>query len=290
MPKRGAFALGPDDARARPAPELPDARATSDARARRRARDPRRPPARRGDRLDHDRIASGTAPAPSSAADATAGTRAARQRGPSTGPSVDTRYGPVQVEVTIENGQITDVTALQLPVGRPVRPDLEQVEPMLRSQALSAQSASIDGVSGATYTSDAYARSLQAALDDAGFPLTGTGGDRGPPVAPACPRRIVRVEPVMGTTVTHRRPAAARRAVGHRRGGGLVPRRRPALQPVPARQRGEPRGGRRRSASTTPAPTSARWSRSPTTSATAPTATSTPAATGPTAASTRRGS
>ena len=40
---------------------------------------------------------------------------------------------------------------------------------MLRSQALSAQSASIDGVSGATYTSAAYAQSLQAALDDAGF-------------------------------------------------------------------------------------------------------------------------
>ena len=42
------------------------------------------------------------------------------------GPEVDTRYGPVQVSVTVANGQVTDVIALQLPVGRPVGPDLER--------------------------------------------------------------------------------------------------------------------------------------------------------------------
>ena len=85
------------------------------------------------------------------------------------GPTVGTRYGPVQVEVTIDNGQITDVTALQLPSGGRSGQISRAVEPMLSSEALSAQSAAIDGVSGATYTSDAYARSLQAALDDAGY-------------------------------------------------------------------------------------------------------------------------
>ena len=71
--------------------------------------------------------------------------------------------------MTIEDGKVTDVSALQLPSGGRSGQISNEVEPMLRSQALSAQSASIDGVSGATYTSSAYARSLQAALDDAGF-------------------------------------------------------------------------------------------------------------------------
>jgi uncharacterized protein with FMN-binding domain len=87
-----------------------------------------------------------------------------------TGPVVSTRWGTVQVEITVEDGQLTDVAAIQLPNGdRRSAGISNQVEPMLRSQALSAQSAAIDGVSGATYTSNAYARSLQAALDTAGL-------------------------------------------------------------------------------------------------------------------------
>jgi uncharacterized protein with FMN-binding domain len=87
-----------------------------------------------------------------------------------TGPVVSTRWGAVQVEITVENGQLADVAALQLPDGdRRSASISSQVEATLRSQALSAQSAAIDGVSGATYTSDAYARSLQAALDTAGL-------------------------------------------------------------------------------------------------------------------------
>jgi hypothetical protein len=87
-----------------------------------------------------------------------------------TGPVVSTRWGTVQVEITVEGGQLTDVAAIQLPNGdRRSASISNQVEPMLRSQALSAQSAAIDGVSGATYTSNAYARSLQAALDTAGL-------------------------------------------------------------------------------------------------------------------------
>jgi uncharacterized protein with FMN-binding domain len=86
------------------------------------------------------------------------------------GPVVSTRWGTVQVEITVEGGQLTDVVALQLPDGdRRSASISSRVEPTLRSQALSAQSAAIDGVSGATYTSTAYARSLQAALDGAGM-------------------------------------------------------------------------------------------------------------------------
>jgi uncharacterized protein with FMN-binding domain len=86
------------------------------------------------------------------------------------GPVVDTRYGPVQVEITVANGQLADVTALQLPdQDRRSASISSRAEPILRSEALSAKSAAIDGVSGATYTSFGYEQSLQAALDAAGI-------------------------------------------------------------------------------------------------------------------------
>lgn len=88
--------------------------------------------------------------------------------GTQTGPAVNTRYGPVQVQVTIANGKVIDVTALELPFDRSRSAAISQyAEPILRSEALQAQNAQIDLVSGATYTSDAYAQSLQAALDQA---------------------------------------------------------------------------------------------------------------------------
>ena len=83
---------------------------------------------------------------------------------------VDTRFGPVQVEITVDGSQVTGVTALQLPDGdRRSAQISSRVEDTLASQALQAQSGSIDGVSGATYTSEAYAELLQAALDAAGI-------------------------------------------------------------------------------------------------------------------------
>ena len=85
------------------------------------------------------------------------------------GPVVSTRFGPVQVEVVISNGSVIDVVALQLPTGRRSGAISSYSEPILREEALQAQSAAIDTVSGATYTSDAYAKSLQAALDQAGL-------------------------------------------------------------------------------------------------------------------------
>jgi uncharacterized protein with FMN-binding domain len=85
-----------------------------------------------------------------------------------TGSVVSTRYGDVQVQVTISGGTVTEVTALQLPGGDGHSARIsDSVEPMLRSEALQAQSAQIDLVSGATYTSTAYRESLQSALDAA---------------------------------------------------------------------------------------------------------------------------
>lgn len=85
------------------------------------------------------------------------------------GPVVDTRYGPVQVELVVADGRISDVVALQLPTGRRSGQISQAAEPILHDEALQAQSASIDLVSGATYTSDAYAQSLQAAINQAGI-------------------------------------------------------------------------------------------------------------------------
>jgi len=86
-----------------------------------------------------------------------------------TGPVVDTRWGPVQVAVTVSGSELVDIAALELPSGGRSSQISRFVEPILRSEALQAQSANIDGVSGATYTSTAYAQSLQSALDSAGI-------------------------------------------------------------------------------------------------------------------------
>lgn len=83
-----------------------------------------------------------------------------------TGSTVDTMYGPVQVKVSMTNGEVTSVTAAQLPYDNPRSQEISsQPEPLLRSEALQARSAQIDVVSGATYTSDGYATSLQSAID-----------------------------------------------------------------------------------------------------------------------------
>jgi uncharacterized protein with FMN-binding domain len=85
-----------------------------------------------------------------------------------TGPQVDNRYGPVQVQVTVQGSTILDVEAVQLPTDRRRSQEIsDQAAPILRQEALAAQSARIDVVSGATYTSQGYTQSLQAALDAA---------------------------------------------------------------------------------------------------------------------------
>jgi uncharacterized protein with FMN-binding domain len=87
-----------------------------------------------------------------------------------TGSSADTRWGPVQVQVTVENGKITDVTVVDYPTenGKDRQINARAI-PVLVQETLDAQSADIDMVSGATVTSEGYLESLQAALDEAGL-------------------------------------------------------------------------------------------------------------------------
>ncbi len=81
---------------------------------------------------------------------------------------VDTRFGPVQVRVSFANGRITESQAVQTPNDRRRSVMINQyATPILRQETLSAQSANIDLVSGATVTSEAYTQSLQAAIDKA---------------------------------------------------------------------------------------------------------------------------
>ena len=85
-----------------------------------------------------------------------------------TGQSVNTRFGPVQVAITVSGGAITDVTVPEYPNSNgPDQQINNRALPQLVSETLSAQSARIDMVSGATYTSDGYLQSLQSAIDQA---------------------------------------------------------------------------------------------------------------------------
>ena len=82
------------------------------------------------------------------------------------GDVIGTQFGDVQVRLVESGGKIVDVQALQLPNDRRRSREISQfAEPRLLSEALQAQSAQIDTVSGATYTSEGYRESLQSALD-----------------------------------------------------------------------------------------------------------------------------
>ncbi|MFL6240164.1 MAG: FMN-binding protein [Actinomycetes bacterium] len=107
--------------------------------------------------------------APKAKPSATATKKASATKRQVTGDTADTNYGPVQVQVTLTGSHIDDVTAIQLPQQsqRDIQIDNYAV-PQLRQEAIDAQSANINSVSGATFTSDGYVRSLQSALDKAG--------------------------------------------------------------------------------------------------------------------------
>ena len=85
-----------------------------------------------------------------------------------TGDAVDIGYGIVQVKITVSDGKITDAVAVQAPYGRSQRWSDMSV-PSLRSQTLQVQSAAINGVSGASYTSYGWYQSLISALQKAGM-------------------------------------------------------------------------------------------------------------------------
>ncbi|KUN20521.1 FMN-binding protein [Streptomyces antibioticus] len=85
-----------------------------------------------------------------------------------TGTVAQTQYGPVQVRITVSNGKITKAEAVQAPQGGTSTQKTELAVPKLNAAAVAAGSADIDSVSGATYTSAGYKKSLQSALDQAG--------------------------------------------------------------------------------------------------------------------------
>ena len=85
-----------------------------------------------------------------------------------TGPSVNVNYGNVQVKITVVNGRITDAVAVKAPNGKNDR-YTNMAVPILKAQTLKAQSANIQGASGASYTSYGWFTSLQGAIALAGL-------------------------------------------------------------------------------------------------------------------------
>jgi uncharacterized protein with FMN-binding domain len=118
--------------------------------------------------------ASPTPSASPSPSDSTAPTPSPSSSGPTykdgvyTGQDFQNQFGDTQVKVTVSGGRITAVQALQLPFDRQRSAEISQyAAPQLHDEVLQAQSAQIDTLSGATYTSDSYAQSVQSALDQA---------------------------------------------------------------------------------------------------------------------------
>ena len=102
------------------------------------------------------------------AAATTAPATPAAINGTFTGPSVNVNYGNVQVKITVVNGRITDAVAVKAPTGKNDR-WTNMAVPILKEQTLKAQSANIQGASGASYTSYGWFTSLQGAIALAGL-------------------------------------------------------------------------------------------------------------------------
>ena len=97
-------------------------------------------------------------------------TPVAKTSGTFAGDTSYTRWGPVQVQVTVSDGKITDISTLQYPNGdRRSLGISNQVIPWLQQEVLKVQSANISGISGATYTSNGFKASLASALQKAGL-------------------------------------------------------------------------------------------------------------------------
>ena len=96
------------------------------------------------------------------------GSSSSAASGTYTGDTASTQWGPVQVRITVADGKITDATAVQYPSGNGKDQEINAYAlPILAQEAVAAQSAQIDHVSGATVTSDGYVQSLQSAIDQA---------------------------------------------------------------------------------------------------------------------------
>jgi uncharacterized protein with FMN-binding domain len=118
---------------------------------------------------------NGSSASPSSPADPSPSPSASPPAGGSAtntyaGSVTQTRWGPVQVQISVQDGTITKVTVLQQPDGNHRDEEINDYAlPILIQDTIDAQSADIDMVSGATVTSEGYLGSLQAALDEAGI-------------------------------------------------------------------------------------------------------------------------
>ncbi|MBU2669108.1 FMN-binding protein [Actinoplanes bogorensis] len=105
---------------------------------------------------------------PAAAPEAISAPGASKGEGQFDGSAVPTNWGPVQVRITVADGKVTAVDAPVSPADDPADAGITKgALPSLHEQALAKQSADIDSVSGATFTSAAYKESLQAALDAA---------------------------------------------------------------------------------------------------------------------------
>ena len=111
---------------------------------------------------------SATATASPAATQTTAPVTSTVKDGTFTGPSVNVNYGNVQVMITVSNGKITDAVAVKAPKGKNDR-YTNMAVPILKQQTLQAQSANIQGASGASYTSYGWFKSLQGAMAQAGL-------------------------------------------------------------------------------------------------------------------------
>lgn len=111
---------------------------------------------------------STTGSTPPHPATARSGNGAGTASGTFTGAVAETPFGPIQIQATLQNGKLTDVAVLQETDGNMSRQIDAQALPILKREALAGNTWDVDTVSGATYTSQGYARSLQSALDQAG--------------------------------------------------------------------------------------------------------------------------
>ena len=108
---------------------------------------------------------SGSSGSPGSSADSGSSASVAKTY---TGDAVSTRFGDVQVQITVKKGKVTKSSVTQVPWSNGRDQEINSYAvPILNSEAVDAQSASIDMVSGATYTSQGYIGSLQSAIDQA---------------------------------------------------------------------------------------------------------------------------
>src|SRR3954466_15383681 len=113
--------------------------------------------------------ASSTKTTTTTAAPATSTTTASGSKS-ATGDAMNTRYGPAQVKVTVSNGKIVKIEAVQLQSADAKSQAISSyAAPVLQRTVLSKQTAAVDTVSGATYTSLSYEASLQSALDKLGY-------------------------------------------------------------------------------------------------------------------------